>query len=168
MADNDEEAKCPYPSVDLAFDWVKGVLYHQKQLAEEYNTKLATLFSVATGVLGIGLPFGAKIGEHALEPWSNSFIAIVVAMVVYFVIAILAVIGFWMRSYRVQDNPVIIREDFWALAPWKFKEQILVHLEDDYEANNKTLKWRIWPTQAVIVLLPIETLALAAGLLLAL
>jgi hypothetical protein len=163
-----KETGCPYPSLDLAFDWVKGVLYQQKQLAEEYNAKLSTLFSVATAILGIGLPFGAKFTEDAFKPFSSSFIAIVVAMLVYFVIAILAVIGFWMRPYHVLDEPVIIREDFWTLAPWEFKEQILVHLEDAYDFNKKTLRWRVWPTQAIIVLLPIETLALVIGLLLAL
>ena len=168
MIEKEQETESPYASLDLAFDWVRGLLYHQKELAEQYNDKLATLFSVATGVLGIGLPLGAKIAEDAFKPWSGSFIAIVVAMATYFLAAILAVVGFWMRDYNLLDDPVIIREDFWTLAPWKFKEQILVHLEDAYEANNKTLRWRVWPTQALIVLLSVETLALALAFVLAL
>ncbi len=166
MAEKDEETKCPYPSLDLSFDWVKDILYHQKKLAEEYNAKLVTLLSVATGVLGIGVPFGVKILEDAFKPWSGSFIAILVALVTYVLIAILAVIGFWMRNYHVLDEPVIIREDFWKLTPWKFKEQILVHVEKAYELNNHALKWRVLPTQAVIVLVSVETLSLTLAFLL--
>lgn len=166
MIEKESETECPYPSIDLAFDWVKGVLYHQKQLAKEYNAKLSVLFSVATAILGIGLPFGAKITEDAFSPWSSSFIAILVAMVAYFIIAILAIIGFWMRDYRVLDDPVIIREEFWALSPWKFKEQILVHLEDAYRSNDATLKWKFWPTQIIVGILLIETLALVLAFLL--
>ena len=158
----------PYPSIDESFDWVKGILYDQRQLAEEYNGKLSMLLSVATGLLGIGLPLGAKITEHAFEPWSGSFIAILVAMVVYFLIAILAIVGFWMRNYNTLDNPVTIREEFWQLEPWKFKEQILGHLEDAYKSNERSLRWRIWPTQGIILLLPLETLALTLAFLLGL
>lgn len=168
MNGENEETKEPYLSIDQSFDWVKGVLYDQRKLAEEYNGKLSLLLSVATGILGIGLPLGAKIGEHAFEPWSSSFIAILVAMVTYFLIAVLAIVGFWMRNYNTLDNPVIIREDFWKLAPWKFKEQILGYLEDAYKSNETSLKWRVWPTQAMILLLPIETLALTLAFLLGL
>lgn len=166
MSRKDEETKCPYPSLDLSFDWVKGILYHQKKLAEEYNTKLVTLLSVATGILGIGVPFGVNILEDAFKPWSGSFIAILVAVVTYVLIAILAVIGFWMRNYHIMDEPVVIREDFWELSPWKFKEQILLHVENAYKLNNHTLKWRVLPTQIVIVLLSVETLSLVLAFLL--
>jgi hypothetical protein len=166
MVEKDKETKCPYPSLDLSFDWVKDILYHQTKLAEEYNAKLVTLLSVATGVVGIGVPFGVKIVEGAFKPWSSSFIAILVAIVTYVLIAILAAVGFWMRNYHLQDNPVVIREDFWKLAPWKFKEQILVHVEEAYKLNNHALRWRVLPTQAVIVLLPVETLSLALAFLL--
>lgn len=161
-------SKSPYPSIDESFDWVKGILYDQRQLAEEYNGKLSLLLSVATGLLGIGLPLGAKFTQSAFEPWSSSFIAILVAMVIYFLIALLAIFGFWMRNYNTLDNPVTIREGFWQLEPWKFKEQILGHLEDAYKSNERSLKRRIWPTQGIILLLPLETLALTMAFLLGL
>lgn len=167
MIEKEKETECPYPSIDLAFDWVKDVLGRQKELAEKYTDKLSILFTVATAILGIGLPFGAKITENAFSPGSSSFIAIIIAMGAYLTIAILAIIGFWMRDYRLLDNPVVIREDFWALSPWKFKEQILVHLEDAYELNNAALKWRVWPAQIIISILPIETLALVLAFILA-
>lgn len=166
MKEKNEETKEPYLGINESFDWVKGVLYDQREVAEGYNGKLALLLSVATGILGIGLPLGAKIGEYAFESWSSSFIAIVVVMVTYFAIGVLAIVGFWMRNYNTLDNPVIIREDFWKLAPWKFKEQILVHLEDAYKSNERSLKWRAWSIQAIIILLPIETLALTLAFLL--
>ena len=36
------------PSLDLAFDWVKGVLIDQSHAADALETKATTLFSVAT------------------------------------------------------------------------------------------------------------------------
>ena len=167
MIEKEKKTEGPYPGIDLAWDWVKDVLDRQKQLAEKYNDKLAMLFTVATAILGIGLPFGAKITEDAFSPGSSSFTAILIAMGAYLAIAILAIIGFWMRDYILLDNPVIIREDFWQLSPWKFKEQILGHLEAAYESNNATLKWRVWPTQIIIGILPVETLALVLAFLLA-
>jgi hypothetical protein len=166
MIEKEKETRCPYPGIDLAFDWVKGVLDRQKQLSERYNDRLSMLFSVATAILGIGLPFGAKLTEGAFSPGSGNFITILIAVGAYFAIAILAIIGFWMRDYRLLDNPVVIREDFWALSPWKFKEQILVHLEDAYELNNSALKWKVWPAQIIIGILPVETLALVLAFIL--
>ena len=167
MIDKEKETECPYPSIDQAFDWVKGLLANQKELNDKYTDRLATLFSVATAILGIGLPLGAKITEDAFSPWSSSFIAVLVAMGAYFIIAILAVIGFWLRDIHLMDNPVIIKKHFWALSPWKFKEQILLHIEDAYRLNNETLRCRIWPTQIIIGILPVETLALVLALILA-
>src|SRR3972149_5730173 len=46
------------PSLDLAFDWVKGVLIDQSHAADALETKATTLFSVATVILGIGLSAG--------------------------------------------------------------------------------------------------------------
>lgn len=167
MIEKKKETGCPYPSIDQAFDWVKGILANQKELDEIYTGKLATLFTVATAILGIGLPLGAKITQDAFSPWSSSFIAILVAMGAYFFIAILVVIGFWMRDIHLMDNPVIIRKHFWALSPWKFKEQILLHVEDAYKLNNATLRCRILPTQIIIGILPVEALAIALALILA-
>lgn len=167
MIEKEKETECPYPSIDQAFDWVKNLLDSQKELAEKYTDRLATLFSVATAILGIGLPLGAKITEDAFSPWSSSFIAILIATGAYFIIVILAVIGFWLRDIHLMDNPVVIKEYFWVLSPWKFKEQILLHIEDAYKLNNTTLKWRIWPTQIIIGILPVETLALVLALILA-
>ena len=167
MTEKDEEIKCPYPSLDLSYDLVKGVPYNQTELAEKYDAKLAILLSVATGIVGIGVPISVSILGDAIKPWSSSFIVILVVMAMYVFIAITALVGFWMRSYHVIDNPVIIREDFWGLTPWKFKEQILVHIEEAYELNEHTLsRWKVLPIKVMMVLLPIETLSLALALLL--
>jgi hypothetical protein len=52
--------------------------------------------------------------------------------------------------------------------PWKFKEQILGHLEDVYKTNEDNLKWRIGPTKIIIVVLSVEAMAVVATLLLTL
>jgi hypothetical protein len=117
MGDNDEETKCPYPGIDPAFDWVKGIIRDQRQLAEIYFNRLLTLFSVATAIVGIGLPFGAKLLEDSLRPWTGSFIAFVLAVLAYLIIVVLTVIGLWMRKYESLDDPVMIREQFWCLTP---------------------------------------------------
>ena len=166
MVEKDEETRCPYPSLDLSYDLVKGIPYQQRKLAENYSAKLITLFSVATGVLGIGVPFGANILEDAVKPWSNSYIAIFVAMAIYIVIAFITIVGFWLRNYYVTDDPVIIREDFWELTPWKFKKKILEEVEKAYKSNEHTLKWKTVPIRFILVLLSAETVSLVLAFLL--
>ena len=45
----------PPPSLDLAFDWVKGIFDDQSRTADALDTKAATFFSIATVVLGVGV-----------------------------------------------------------------------------------------------------------------
>ena len=48
-----EKKQNQIPSLDLAFEWVKGVLYDQANIAENYNGRIATFFSIATLIIGI-------------------------------------------------------------------------------------------------------------------
>ncbi len=171
--EEDERSACSYPSLDLSFDHVKSVPYWQTKLAEAYNSQLVTLLSAATVVLGLGVSLVLGLGvssgtdlDGVFEPWTGSFVALLVSALAYVLVAISAAFGLWSRDYHVMDNPLVIREDFWGLPPWQFKEQLLVHTEDAYELNERALKWKIRPIRAVLVLLPVETLSLVLALLL--
>lgn len=161
-----KESEKPPPSLDLAFDWVKGVLYDQKEVTRELFTRLAALFSIATLVLGVGLPVMLSQLSAAFKPdWSAQFILAVVAVVMYCFVSIVAAIGFWPRLYTTLDDPATIKKSFLHLSPWKFKQQILIHVEKAYVSNEKSLRWRQMAMKAIIILVPIETMALALGLL---
>ena len=164
MTEENAKTEIP-PSLDLAFDWLKGDLHRQVKLAEEYDTRLATIFSVATAIVGIGVPFSIGIMKD-IPRCSTSFVMLVAAAVIYAFVALSVFIGFWMRDYETLDDPQIIREDFWTLDTWRFKEEMLLHLEESHKANEKKLHWKILPTRIAALLLPLETIALLLGFLL--
>ena len=145
------------PSLDLAFDWVKDVLYDQANIAEVYNTRIAALFSVATLIIGIGFPLAMK------EFWGSVLIPLIptiIAMTAYIFIVIAATYGFWFRRFYTLDEPVKIREEFWDLSHAEFKEEILTHTEDCYEKNEVNLRKKIRATYILIPLVAVEAICL--------
>jgi hypothetical protein len=164
-----EEKEPTSPSLDLAFDRVKGVLYDQKHMAAEYSTRIATLFSVATAVLGIGLPIGlSKLSTPFNPAWTVHFVLAMVAILFYLIVVAVTVYGFWLRPFDTMDDPIKIRKEFWDLSPSEFKVQILAHIENAYTQNATNLKRRAYATQSLIVLVSIQTTILLFALVFAL
>jgi len=83
------------PSIDLAFEWVKGVLNDQSHTGDVLDTKGTNLFSVATLVLGIGISAGIlAVGKVELV----SFIFGGLSLISYG-----WVIGFTFEAWRLRN-----------------------------------------------------------------
>ena len=149
------------PSIDLAFEWVKGVLNDQSHTGDVLDTKGTNLFSVATLVLGIGISAGIlAVGKVELV----SFIFGGLSLISYG-----WVIGFtfeaWrLRNYETLDNPTIIREWYWDMEPSQFKMELLSHLEDAYRANETTLSKKAKAVRSLIIATTAEVIFLVLSL----
>lgn len=125
------------PSLDLAFEWQKGILRDQAQASEALDSKAVAFFSVATVVLGLAATFGFKTpsaaGTVATLFGGLGFMAYAVAMGG-------AISALSLRRFETLDNPVMMREWYWDMAPSQFKMELLTHLEDAYSKNNEQLR----------------------------
>ena len=124
------------PSLDLAFDWVKGVLYDQSRAADALDTKAATFFSIATLVLGVGISL-SFVQSESVPAAALAFS--VLAMTLYLALVVFAVKALGVRGYDTLDNPETIREFYWAVEPTQFKTELLVHMEEAYKRNETSL-----------------------------
>lgn len=148
-----------YPSLDLAFDWVRGVLERQSSTADALDAKTATIFSIGTAIFGLGLGIPLSILEISFNELFTQPLAWIVS-ITYVIIALSAIYSLWVRRYEQMDNPVIIREDFWNLPPSQFKTELLSHLEDAYEHNEAILLRKAWTTRLIVPAVAFEALFL--------
>jgi len=135
------------PSLDLAFDWVKGVLYDQGHNANILDRKGTTIFSAATVVLGVGVAAGILVLKD-----------IQIIPLIFGGLTLISygwVAGFFfeagrLRRFQTLDNPIIIRQWYLDMSPSQFKMEILSHLEDSYQANERTLHKKANAIQGLI------------------
>ena len=153
------------PSLDLAFDWVKGVLTEQSRADDALDTKATTLFSVATVILGIGISAGI------LAPYEIKIGAIVfgaLTLISYSCVILFSVKAIRLRRYEALDDPIEIRKWYWDMKPSQFKMELLAHLENSYSKNAKNLsdkadsiRWLLAATAAEVICLVFSLLQLA-------
>jgi len=148
-----------YPSLNLAYDWVKGVLEKQSHTSDALDTKTATLFSVGTAIFSLGLGIPLTTPDLSFSTMLSSPFAWVV-IISYICIAVFAFIALWVRRYVDLDNPIVIRESFWALPELQFKLELLSHLEDAFEDNELILVRKASMTRLIIPAVAIEALFL--------
>ena len=148
-----------YPSLDLAYDWVKGVLEKQSHTANALDTKTATLFSVGTAIFSLGLGIPLTSPDLSFSTMLSSPLAWVVT-ISYACIATFAFIALWVRRYTDIDNPILIRESFWTMPKLQFKLELLSHLEDAFEDNELILVRKARMTRLIIPAVAIEALFL--------
>lgn len=149
------------PSLDLAFEWVKGVLNDQSHTGDVLDNKGNNLFSVATLVLGIGISAGVLFaGTVGLI----SFILGGLSLLSYGWVIGFAFEVWRLRSYETLDNPTVIREWYWDMEPPEFKMELLSHLEDAYNANENTLSKKAKAVRCLIIATTAEVIFLVLSL----
>ena len=162
MDDQDDK---PLPSLDLAFDWVKGVLYDQSRAADALDTKAATFFSIATLVLGVGISLTISQTDSLPAP---ALAFSVLAMALYLALVVFAVKALGVRGYDTLDNPETIREFYWAVEPTQFKTELLVHMEEAYKRNEMRLVAKVSAVKKLTYLAAPQALSIVLSALLAL
>ena len=148
-----------YPSLNLAYDWVKGVLGKQSHTADALDTKTATLFGVGTAIFSLGLGIPLTNPDLSFSKMLSSPLAWVV-IISYACVAVFAFIALWVRRYMDLDNPITIREYYWSLDEQQFKLELLSHLEDAFQDNEILLVRKASMTRLIIPAVAIEALFL--------
>ncbi len=149
------------PSLDLAFEWVKGVLDKQSNNADVLDAKGTMLFTVASLVLGIGVAAGVLVLQ---EPKILAYVLGGLALIGYSFVALFTFLVWSLRDYQTLDNPISIREWYWVMEPTRFKIELLSHLEDAYTHNQKKLSEKAKAIKGVIVATTFEVLSLILAL----
>ena len=153
------------PSLDLAFDWVKGVLYDQSRAADALDTKAAAFFSIATIVLGVGMSLNL-VQSESVPAAALAFS--VLAMTLYLALVVFAVKALGVRGYDTLDNPETIREFYWAVEPTHFKTELLLHMEEAYRRNELRLVAKVSAVKKLTYLAAPQALSIVLSALLAL
>lgn len=149
------------PSLDLSFEWVKGVLDKQCKTADILDTKGTNLFMVASLVLGIGISAGVLIlKESNILPYIMGGLS----LIGYVFVAIFTFRTWSLRDYQTLDNPITIREWYWDMQPTQFKIELLSHLEDAYSHNQKRLSEKATAVAVVIAATAFEVISLILAL----
>jgi hypothetical protein len=123
------------PSLDLAFEWLKGVLLTQKQESATLDSKIASVFTAGTVVLGLGISAG--IISLTKVTLAVTFFG-VLALVAYFTASMFAFFAWKTRTYEMLDDPAHILE--WQdKNPSEFKRNLLSGLKSAYVKNQRML-----------------------------
>lgn len=148
-------------SLELSFEWVKGVLDKQSNTADILDTKATNLFMVASLILGIGISAGMLVLEE-----SNILPLILggLSLIGYVFVALFTFRAWSLRDYQTLDNPITIREWYWDMQPTQFKIELLSHLEDAYARNQSKLGEKAFSLKIVIVATAFEVVSLIVAL----
>ena len=154
----------PPPSLDLAFEWVKGVLTSQSNAADSLETKAMNLFTLATAILGLGVSAGVLSSPNNI-PLASILLGAASLMAYGFVIGY-AFAAIRLRKFETLDNPIILRERYWDMNPVNFKMELLSHLEDSYQRNETKLNEKARATRWLIAATAAQVLFLVVALVL--
>lgn len=126
-----------FPSLELAYDHLKGLLEGQAQLYESLRAKANNVWAAGTAITGVGIAWGLR-GDP-----DNSYLLLVVlgaSVLSYLVATILALLLYYpKRAIILMTNSTIIREEFWVLPEKAFKTEMLLHVERAWSTNNNVL-----------------------------
>ena len=153
-------------TLDLVYELVRDVLPYQERTAATIDGKAIALFTVASLVVGIGVP--VVLGQlQSAGSWMTWFAALPAAA--YLAVVVAAYVALRPRAWGTVNNPMGIRNPLAYLAPQDFKEKILDRTEEAFEANRKqlegksrALKWLV-PAVAVEVALVLLWVSLVAA-----
>jgi hypothetical protein len=142
------------PSLDLSFDWARDVLEAQLEDADVLTGRATTIFSIATAIVGFAIPLALSLSHShgALFPYG------VIALIAYGIMTALTLFVLWPTEFTTLKNPTTLREWYWDMQPTDFKMQILRHMEDAFDENQRNLERRGFALQIIVLMTALEVL----------
>ena len=163
-----------FPSLRIGYEAVKDSLNNQRQVVQDYINRAITLLSIATAVIGIGVPllYAQNITKlYLFKPYipltTLSAVPILAwGVAVYYSCGVLK-----KESLTTIDNPSIIKDEFVTLTENKFYSDMIQHIDNAFKENEKIVKrkadnlrplvWWVIIETVMVVLLAIAFSALA-------
>ncbi len=151
-----------FPSLDLAYDHIKGVLGEQGQVNDVLGSKAGILWAAATSVLGITVPVVLNSTNITLDFSSWPSPLLILAGIAYILTTLLAVLVIFPSRIGGISNPVNVNQDYSTLPRERFLMDMSTHIETQYCKNSGWLQWKGWAVRAELLMVLTEV-----GLLLA-
>lgn len=154
----EENLNVKYPSLPLAYEHLKDILWRQKETARSYAERAILLLAASTAVVAIGLPilFNKKAYFQLwfLPNVPQAFVS-TIPIVFYLVIAVLTYLIAKLSPFKSLDDPSVILRRYATKSNTKFYYDIIKNTEKEFKTNEVTIKRRadllIWLTIATIV-----------------
>jgi hypothetical protein len=124
-----------YPSVDLAYEFVKSSYDWMLNRIEAMNNKIQGLLTLATTITA-AMPILAKAMFTNVSFQSVWF---AVAMVIYILLVIVGIIGVSTGTVRL-IHPMNLYEKWLSDSPFDFKKDTIYFSGQDFEDNKKALE----------------------------
>ncbi len=163
MGYNERVAKhpdVPNPAtLDLIFEHVKDAPEKQGQDLSDLDAKAMEVFAGASVILGAG----ALIDAKQVGSWPT--LLLIVALIVYIVMAILSYLVLHTSELRGSRYADTLWEDFKADPPEVLKLGIVTKVAKDYAHNFKIIKRKARLIDAALFLTAIEAISVALAVL---
>ena len=137
-----------YPSLHSAYERIQDVLWQQAQTADHLDSKAATFWSIATAIIGIGVPIALSI-DNASVKYETLWLMPILS---YGIGTIGFLIEYFPRRFELMNHPGYLRDDFWELEPAKFEQELALLMEGAFLKNASQLKWKTWSLWVIAVL----------------
>ncbi|MFC2035106.1 hypothetical protein ACFLUJ_03170 [Chloroflexota bacterium] len=123
-----------YPSVDLAYEFVKPSYDWMLNRIEAMNSKIQGLLTLATAVTA-AMPILIKAMFDNVDFQSVWFI---IAIATYFLLVIIGIYGLRMGGVKLV-NPKKLYERRLSESIWEFKKNTVYFSGQDFEQNKRTI-----------------------------
>ncbi len=133
---------------------VKDTLENQVDDMRYLYGKSVTIFSVASAIIGFAVPFSLTQLKLAVNGW------FFVSLVLYGLLAIIAVFSLLPQSITTLRNPITIREEYWDMENVQFKMEILTHMEDAFTENKTKIKIKTYVLLAMTTIMALDVVSI--------
>jgi len=129
--------KKQYPSLDLAYEQVKGVLSEQEQTARALDTKVATLVIVATAIIGIAIPVVFSIIDIRMRTDLGIVFAVITIVPIAIWVFLLnkAYNAYKLRAFITMNKPEEIWSKLADKQPEEFYYEIIANTQQAFDSN---------------------------------
>jgi hypothetical protein len=156
-----------YPSIERSFEWIDHTLTRQAAHYDVLTSRIASLFTVATAVAGIGIPLALDQGP-TIQPVATPFRLIAILLLVLWIkTAIVALKGLEFRVVQALDDPQWIRKNMWRMPAERFSVVLWPIIERYYKKNLLVIREKRRAAQKLFFLTALTTGAVVAYALVA-
>ena len=153
MENKTETDASKYPSVDLAYEFVKSSYDWMLNRIEAMNSKIQGLLTLATAMTAT-MPILTKAMFNDVDFQSGWFYG---AITTYLLLVIIGIYGLRMGGVRL-IHPKNLYEKWLSDSKWEFKKDIIFFAGQDFETNKKVIDSKSLLRDTMNVLLLVELL----------
>jgi len=150
-----------YPSLQLAYEHVKDLLWRQKETARSYAERAILLLAASTAVVGIGIPIlFNKTAYYKLYflPGIPQGMVSSIPITIYLAIAVLTYLIVKLHPFKSMDEPSKILKSFAVRPNTKFYYDMIKNIEKAFKDNKKILERRATMLTLLIIATIVNTI----------